>query len=99
MKNANLISRLLSPYIEQFSKQVAPKATDAIDKIMSDHEKSMQEFNLSKQNLPIDENQILGMVMGLSGGLGGLGALKNIPKYVKNIQHGAGFLDKLTSNK
>ena len=57
MRNANLISQLLSPYIEQFSKQVTPKATDAIDKIMSDHKKSMQEFNLSKQDLPIDENQ------------------------------------------
>ena len=99
MRNANLISQLLSPYIEQFSKQVAPKATDAIDKIMSDHEKNMQKINLNKQNLPIDQNQILGMVMGLSGGLGGLGALRRIPQYVKNIQHGAGFLDKLMSSK
>ncbi len=99
MRNVDLISQLLSPYIQGFSKQVAPKATDAIDKIMSNHEKKMQKFNLNKQNLPIDENEILGMVMGLSGGLGGLGSLKKIPEYVKNIQHGAGFLDKLTSNK
>ena len=99
MRNVDLISQLLSPYIQGFSKQVAPKATDAIDKIMSNHEKKMQKFNLNKQNLPIDENQILGMIMGLSGGLGGLGSLKKIPEYVKNIQHGAGFLDKLTSNK
>jgi len=99
MKNQNLISQLLSPYIKQFSKQVAPKASDAMNKIMSDHEKSMQEFNLSKQNLPIDENQILTMVMGLSGGLGRLGALRQIPQYIKNIQHGAGFLDKLMSSK
>jgi hypothetical protein len=99
MKNQNLITQLLSPYIEQFAQNVAPKASDVMNKIISDHDKSMKEFNLQKEKLPIDENQILGMVMGLSGGVRGLGALKQIPRYVKNIQHGAGFLDKLMSNK
>jgi hypothetical protein len=99
MKNQNLITQLLSPYIEQFAQNVAPKASDVMNKIISDHDKSMKEFNLQREKLPIDENQILGMVMGLSGGVKGLGALRQIPQYVKSIQHGAGFLDKLMSSK
>ena len=53
MKNQNLITQLLSPYIEQFAQNVAPKASDVINKIISDHDKSMKEFNLQREKTEI----------------------------------------------
>ena len=97
MKNQNLITQLLSPYIEQFAKQVAPKAHDAIDHIQNKWEtRNDNAVKIDTGNLPY-KDKILPMVMGLSGGMSGLGSLRNIPSYVKMGQHGANLLDKLLS--
>jgi len=97
MKNPNLISQLLSPYIEQFAKQVAPKAHDAIDHIQNKWEtRNDNAVKIDTENLPY-KDKLLPMVMGLSGGMSGLGSLRNIPSYVKMGQHGANLLDRLLS--
>ena len=95
--NPNLITQLLSPYIEQFAKQVAPKAHDAIDKIQHKWEtRNDNAVKIDTENIPYKE-KILPIVMGLSGGISGLGSLKNIPSYVKMTKHGANLLDRLLS--
>ena len=82
MMNLNLISQLLSPYIKGFTEDVTPKAHDAIEDIQNKWEtRNDNPVRIDTENLPYKDD-LLGMVMGLSGGMSGLGALKKIPNYL-----------------
>lgn len=99
MRNANLISQLLSPYIQQFSDEyITPKAHDAINHLQNKWERKNEDYvDISKeiQNLPYKDD-VLGVIMGLGGGgISTAGkAIKNVPQ---TFQTGASIISSLLS--